>query len=416
MDPGTLAEIQKFCEIADQKNEDSPFLVFDVDDVVWKVKHWREKMPRIDPHYAVKCNGDHVLLRTLAALKVGFDCASKVEIETIVNLDVPADRIIYANTIKGFSHLRRAAELKVDFMTFDCEEELLKIKDLYPSAKLILRLKMTTSSGFIKMNDKFGCDEAEVPHLLDVALKQKLSVVGVSFHIGCMIKDPYDYAIAIKMCRKVFDTAEKKGITMYILDIGGGFSGFKPSSSDKKETFAEIAAVINQVIDEHFPSNGSFKIIAEPGRYFALTAFTLCSKIIGKKKRFIDNEEDTMYIINEGVYGLFIHRIFHDIKPVMKEISSSSKPKRSSVWGQSCDPLDVILEKCMMPDLKVGDWIVFEEMGAYTIACASNFNGFEKAKVERVASQKTLTELEKMAGSETSRILYEEIKLKEMDN
>ncbi|XP_055944560.1 ornithine decarboxylase-like [Argiope bruennichi] len=385
MDPGTLAEIQKFCEIADQKNEDSPFLVFDVDDVVWKVKHWREKMPRIDPHYAVKCNGDHVLLRTLAALKVGFDCASKVEIETIVNLDVPADRIIYANTIKGFSHLRRAAELKVDFMTFDCEEELLKIKELYPSAKLILRLKMTTSSGF-------------------------------NFHIGCMIKDPYDYAIAIKMCRKVFDTAEKKGITMYILDIGGGFSGFKPSSSDKKETFAEIAAVINQVIDEHFPSNGSFKIIAEPGRYFALTAFTLCSKIIGKKKRFIDNEEDTMYIINEGVYGLFIHRIFHDIKPVMKEISSSSKPKRSSVWGQSCDPLDVILEKCMMPDLKVGDWIVFEEMGAYTIACASNFNGFEKAKVERVASQKTLTELEKMAGSETSRILYEEIKLKEMDN
>ncbi|KAF8777188.1 Ornithine decarboxylase like protein [Argiope bruennichi] len=286
--PGTCPKVKKFLRNSRPKKDDSPFLVFDVDDVVWKVKHWREKMPRVEPYYAVKCNNDHVLLRTLAALNVGFDCASKAEMETIVNVDVPADRIIYANTIKGFSHLRRAAELKIELMTFDCEEELLKIKEFYPSAKLILRLKVTDTSAFIKMNDKFGCDETEVPHLLDVALQHDLSVVGVSFHIGSMIKDPNDYVTAIKMCRKVFDAAEKKGISMYILDIGGGFS-CKSSQSHIKEAFSEIAAAINQVIDEHFPSRGSFKIIAEPGRYFAMTAFTLCSKIIGKKKRFIDN-------------------------------------------------------------------------------------------------------------------------------
>ncbi|KAF8777187.1 Ornithine decarboxylase-like protein [Argiope bruennichi] len=236
--PGTCPKVKKFLRNSRPKKDDSPFLVFDVDDVVWKVKHWREKMPRVEPYYAVKCNNDHVLLRTLAALNVGFDCASKAEMETIVNVDVPADRIIYANTIKGFSHLRRAAELKIELMTFDCEEELLKIKEFYPSAKLILRLKVTDTSAFIKMNDKFGCDETEVPHLLDVALQHDLSVVGVSFHIGSMIKDPNDYVTAIKMCRKVFDAAEKKGISMYILDIGGGFS-CKSSQSHIKEAFSE---------------------------------------------------------------------------------------------------------------------------------------------------------------------------------
>ncbi|GBM63231.1 Ornithine decarboxylase [Araneus ventricosus] len=184
MDPGVQTEFEKFCKMADQKDEDSAFLVFDIDDVVEKVNHWREKMPRVDPFYAMKCNSDPMLLRTLAALDVGFDCASKMEIETIVNLGVPADRIVYANTCKGFSHLRRAAELKVELMTFDSEDELLKIKRLSPSAKLLLRLKIIGSSAKLLMSEKFGCNETEVPRLLSAALQHNLSVVGVSAKIG----------------------------------------------------------------------------------------------------------------------------------------------------------------------------------------------------------------------------------------
>ncbi|GBM63229.1 Ornithine decarboxylase [Araneus ventricosus] len=222
-----------------------------------------------------------------------------------------------------------------------------------------------------------------------------------SFHAGCQIQDPDDYATAITMCRQVFDTAEKKGIKMYLLDIGGGFPGvISTRNCSRKTNFDEIAGAVNQAIDEHFSSEGAFKIIAEPGRYFATSAFTFCSKIIGKKQRIVDNEEDTMYTINEGVYGVFVHAVFHHAQPVMKEIWPGPQTrKRSSIWGQSCDPTDLIVKKCMIPELQVGDWIVFEEMGAYTSACATNFNGFEKTGVKHVLSEETLAELEKIAGN-----------------
>ena len=55
---------------------------------------------------AVKCNSDPLLLRTLAALGSGFDCASKNEIATVLDLGVDPSRIIYAHTCKQISHIK----------------------------------------------------------------------------------------------------------------------------------------------------------------------------------------------------------------------------------------------------------------------------------------------------------------------
>ncbi|GIZ01445.1 hypothetical protein CEXT_488001 [Caerostris extrusa] len=57
---------------------DEPFLIFDAAEVEKKVKEWKEAMPRVSMFYAVKANSDPVLLQTLAALNVGFECGSKV--------------------------------------------------------------------------------------------------------------------------------------------------------------------------------------------------------------------------------------------------------------------------------------------------------------------------------------------------
>ncbi|GIX86323.1 ornithine decarboxylase [Caerostris extrusa] len=87
---------------------------------------------------------------------------------------------------------------------------------------------------------------------------------------------------------------------------------------------------------------------------------------------------EVMYI-NEGIYGLFAHNLFHDFKP--KPVFKEEWQARNScpvVWGQSCDPVDLVVEKCMLPDLNIGDWLTVDDMGAYSIACSSTFNGFEK--------------------------------------
>lgn len=116
-------------------NQDEPFYIFNIGDIVKKHQMWIEKMPRVIPHYAVKCNDNDVVLAALVALGTSFDCASKAEINKILSMGVAPDKIIFANPTKPKSHIRFAAMTGVKTMTFDCDIELQKIKALCPDAK-----------------------------------------------------------------------------------------------------------------------------------------------------------------------------------------------------------------------------------------------------------------------------------------
>ena len=41
---------------------------------------WTSAFPGVQPFYAVKCNPDRAIIKTLAALGAGFDCASMVNV------------------------------------------------------------------------------------------------------------------------------------------------------------------------------------------------------------------------------------------------------------------------------------------------------------------------------------------------
>ena len=94
-----------------------------------------KKLPRVKPFYAVKCNTDDILLRILARLGTGFDCASENEIKSILDIGVSPDRIIYANPCKQIRMLEYAKQKDVYLMTFDNEYELYKVKKYYENAK-----------------------------------------------------------------------------------------------------------------------------------------------------------------------------------------------------------------------------------------------------------------------------------------
>jgi ornithine decarboxylase len=94
----------------------------------------------------VKCNPDPEVLRLLAALGTGFDCASKVEIEQVLKLGIDPSRIIYAQPCKTKSYVRFAAEQGVKQMTFDNSDELYKIRALFPDAELFVRIITDDSS------------------------------------------------------------------------------------------------------------------------------------------------------------------------------------------------------------------------------------------------------------------------------
>lgn len=317
---------------------------------------------------AVKCNPDRKVLELLAALGTGFDCASKTEIQEILSLGVDPSRIVYAHPCKTASYLRYAAHEGVGLMTFDNVEELQKIKRIYPNARLLLRISTDDSKALCQLSLKYGAPLATVPELLQTAVELSLNVVGVSFHVGSGSYDPTAFRMAVNDARLVFDQALAFGYEMSILDVGGGF---------QYDNFEDIARVLGPAVDSQF--GPEVRVIAEPGRYFVSSAFTIATHVIARRTVIENTNSDQksyMLYLNDGVYGNFSCIIFDHQHPVPKLLKSGGKfhyeaPRNDSarlakysIWGPTCDGIDFITKKCYLPDgIETGDWLYFTDMG-----------------------------------------------------
>ncbi|KAK3308924.1 pyridoxal-dependent decarboxylase [Chaetomium strumarium] len=370
----------EFCEPGDEDT----FFVADLGEVYRQHLRWKMNLPRVRPFYAVKCNPDPKLLELLSALGTGFDCASKNEIEQVLGLGVDPSRIIYAQPCKTNSYVRYVASQGVRQMTFDNADELRKIARLYPEAELFLRILTDDSSSLCRLSLKFGASLDSTDNLLALARELGLNVVGVSFHVGSGASDPGAFLKAVQDAHVVFQQAAAHGFCLRTLDVGGGFC------SDN--SFEQMAGVLRSALDEYFPAHSGINVIAEPGRYYASSAFTLACNIIAR--RTIEDVSATSYMVyvNDGLYGNFSSMMFDHQHPVAKVLRARGRTLYNtsaaeatdvvdgieySIWGPTCDGIDRITESIRFSVLlDVGDWLYFEDMGAYTMCSATTFNGF----------------------------------------
>ncbi|KFB49767.1 AGAP011806-PA-like protein [Anopheles sinensis] len=368
--------------IVNEGPHEDPIHVLDLDDVVCKHKSWCDEMPRVTPFYAVKCNNDPRILKIMVKLGLGFDCASKVELERMLDFGVEPERIIFAQPAKSIPALLYARSKQVSVMTFDGEIELKKIHQYYPEAQLVLRIRHDSVKVRCSMGKKFGCDPInEAPALLRYAAKLSMNVVGVSFYVGSDCDEHEVYYNAVKIGRDLFDYAKSIGLKFSLLDIGGGFPG------DKDKPIHRYAKAINRAIDHFFPIEDNVRIIAEPGRYYVASAITLVSFVHSKRiavERLEDGTERKWihYYLNDGIYGSFYSTAYEaqEAIPIVHR-KTGAKEYNSSVWGPTCDSVDVILPDIVLPELDIGDSVLFENLGAYGIVRGAAFNGFQLPKV-----------------------------------
>lgn len=343
-------------------------------------------MPRVTPFYAVKCYPEPGILKLLNALGTGFDCASKGEVEMMLKMGVHPSRIIFAHPCKRGADFRYAKEHGVDYTTFDTLSELHKIAALHPGFKCVLRIRADDPEARVPLGLKYGADVLEAPQLLATAKQLGLNVVGVSFHVGSACQNLAAFSDAIANARKIFDQALALGFDMELLDIGGGFTGRFDAHGNVM--FGEIANTINAALAAHFPAEMGVRVIAEPGRYFAETSATLMTPVYGQRDRVSpDGEVKKDYWITDGLYGSFNCIIYDGQNPEYRVVRSPLLPEpapasqqqlfKSTLWGPTCDSADCVYKDHVLPELRNGDWLLFPNAGAYTVAGACDFNGIE---------------------------------------
>jgi len=373
-----LADILKIA-----KKKGTPVFILDHKKIRENYREFKEALPRVQAYYAVKANSNPEIVKTLYKMGASFDVASFPEFmivhENIKNLpekkrqDFIWDKIIYANTIKQEGTLRKLDQYK-PLVTYDNMYELKKIKKHCPHAGLVLRIRVPNTGSMVELSSKFGAHPGEAVDLILEAFKIGLVVEGISFHVGSQCNNFENYMQAIQLASSILKEAESRGHKINILDIGGGFP---VKYNSKVKSFKTLARKLNAEIDRLFPK--TMEILAEPGRFMVANAATLVTKIIGKAVR----DGKTCYYLDDGVYHTFSGIVFDQCVYPLKAFKDGEK-KVCAVFGPTCDAFDTISVAEELPDLEIGDYLYAENIGAYSIASSTYFNGFPPAKVVHI--------------------------------
>lgn len=356
-------------ELIHQHKPTDSFYVYDMSVLTQAYEEWTTVFPHVTPYYAVKCNPNPELVSHLAQLGCNFDCATPAEINLVLELGVDPDRIVYANPCKHEGDIRRASRKGVTLTTFDSVCELQKIALNSRTMDVILRIRADDPTARCTLGNKYGAEEDEWDELITMCSRLSLNLVGISFHVGSMAKDPRAFVRAIEKAKKAVDRARLYSYELTIIDIGGGFS-----STDVFD-LGPVPSQICQALEQNFPSG--FQFIAEPGRYFAEHVVTLVTPVIGFKRN--------SFTVSESLYGAFNCILFDHAQPEFSFLNSHSDTyKTMTMFGCTCDGGDIIYKQCQVPlDVSCGQWIMWTRMGAYTSAATTSFNGvpFHKRQI-----------------------------------
>jgi len=369
--------------LAVARKHGTPVVVIDHEVIRRNYADFRRHLPRVQAYYAVKANPAPEIVRTLYKAGASFDVASLPEFLLVhKNIErLPAkerqdfiwDKIIYANPIKPKETLQALDQYK-PLLTYDNLDELRKIKRYAPHAGLVLRLRVPNTGSMVELSSKFGCDSGEAVDLIVEAFRAGLVVEGLSFHVGSQCTNFDNFVQALNIAAAVRQEALSRGHEIKILDIGGGF----PVPYDERvKPLRLLARKINAEIDRLFP--GEIEILAEPGRYLVATAATAIARVIGKAFR----DGKTCYYIDDSVYHTYSGIVFDHCQYRLQAFQTGEK-ELATVFGQTCDGMDIITQSEELPKLEIEDLVYSERIGAYSNASSTWFNGFAPAQVVHV--------------------------------
>lgn len=367
--------------IKESKDEELVYVV-DLGSVLQAWREWRRLLPGVRPYYAVKANSDPALLNLLAELGAGFECASYAEVEAALSAGADPARMLYGHPAKPASQASKVGRRVHQGLTVvDTPEEVEKVASLLPGYTILLRIDAKDPGARCPLWNKFGAAESEWERILEVAQSCGARLGGVCFHIGSACStDSCGFAFdsACRSARRALNAIRCAGFSPppgcqgYVVDVGGGIPGDAEGS-------AFAASGLMQQVEKHFSDCSPVEVIAEPGRFFAQNAVSTFSRVIGRR----DGKKPSYYLL-DGVYGSFNCLLYDHascpspvaLRPGNPNAFDGCALMPSTIFGPTCDGIDVLMENHPLPPLQRGDWLGFHRMGAYTLSAASSFNGF----------------------------------------
>ena len=352
--------------------ESTPALVFDPAICQRQWALLSDALPGVTLYYAVKSNPYHDLLQTMADLDAHFDVASAAEIRMLDQVGVSSNRMIHTHPIKTEAEIERAVAAGVTTFVVDNVDELWKLIPYRHQIRVMLRLAFIAPDAPIDLSKKFGAPPHDALSILDVANDSGVRIDGLCFHVGSQAGSASTHATALEWCLDLCEQIKAEGLPEITrIDLGGGFPAhYLNEPVDLMAFCAPIRAVLARVPE-------SIEIMAEPGRVISAPSMALVCRVIGRAKR----GDAWWFYLDDGVYGAQSGRLFDGMQYRMTVYTSAQDRAPCVFAGPTCDSVDELGRFPEFPVLNMHDIVVLHEMGAYTLASATHFNGIAPPSV-----------------------------------
>ena len=360
---------------------EAPLYVYDLQRIEGQYHQLLEAFSAMDTRffYACKALSNLNILRYICRLGMGLDCVSLNEVQLGLRAGFKPENIIFTPNSVGIEEIYEAQALGVhiNIDTISILEQFgHKFGGSYP---IFIRLNphilaggnYKISTGHI--DSKFGISIHQLRHILRIVEATKLNVVGLHVHTGSEIKDP---SVFVKNVEILLDLVEQFPNVKY-LDLGSGFK--VPYQAHEKGTDVKLVGQhLTETIQNYEKAhNRKLEIWFEPGKYLVSQAGYLIAKV-----NQIKHTTATVFAgINSG-FNHLIRPMFYDAYHHIENLSNPKGNERLyTVVGNICET-DTFAWDRTINEIRVGDFLVFHNAGAYGFEMSSHFNSrFKPAEV-----------------------------------
>jgi len=353
----------------------TPCLVLDVDRVEQNYRTLTRALPLAHVYYAVKANPATPILQRLAGLGSSFDAASFEEVSFCLDAGAEPGRISFGNTIKKVSAIQRAHAAGITMFAFDSHEELVKLAEHAPGARVYCRLLVENDGAEWPLSRKFGTTVETAKELMIEAAALGMDPYGLSFHVGSQQTTTGSYETAIGRVGMLFSDLKSAGINLRMVNLGGGYP---VRYRDEIPGIDRFADAIMGAMTEHF-GNDLPEILVEPGRFLVGDAGVICAEVVLVCHKGKDDPVRWVYL-DIGRFGGLAETEGESIKYRFEAGHDGGPTGPVAIAGPTCDGADILYERAnyRLPlALRSGEQVRIMSTGAYTTTYASQrFNGF----------------------------------------
>jgi ornithine decarboxylase len=356
----------------------TPYVLLDLGQAQRSFAELAAALPGVAVHYAVKANPDPRLLARLHAAGCRFEAASWHEVRAAIRAGADASQVLFTHPVKPADDIARAHRAGVWRFAADSDTELHKLARHAPGAGVLLRLA-AVAGGTVGDQGKFGVPPGQAAPLARLARSLGLIPYGLAFHVGSQTMDPAAWHDPIRRCAQVMTALAAEGITLAMLDVGGGFpiryDIDPPPLADYAAAISAAAALLPYPV----------QLACEPGRAIAAPAGTLVASVIGTAWR----QGMLRVSLDTGAFHGLIEALESGRElrfPVTVPDARDGTLVPCTLTGPSCDSQDTILDQVWLPAPCPGDRVLIGNTGAYTTCYSgrSAFNGYPSPTVRIV--------------------------------